>query len=1300
MATIILQAAGAFLGGIFGPIGSAIGSAAGAMAGYAIDQTLLQGHRRIEGPRLGAPRPFLAEEGQPIPRVYGTMRVGGNLIWATRFQETKTVERQGGKAGPRVTTTTYAYFGNFAFALCEGEIAGVRRIWADGRELDLEEFNVRVYIGSEDQLPDPPIAAKQDGKAPAYRGTAYVVFDHFPLGDFGNRIPQFQFEVMRPVGELNGQIRSVALLPGATEYGLDPEPVTHTPSPGVTIYVNRNVLHGPTDLIASLDELQALCPNLEEIAIVVTWFGDDLRAGHCRIRPKVTQNTALEFSEPWRVCGLAREEAEQVSYVDGVACYGGTPWDGSVVRCIQEIRRRGLRAALYPFLMMDVPSGNGLPDPHGADEQAPFPWRGRISCIPAPGSEGSPDKSAEIRDDVAAFCGSADVADFAVEEGAIAFSGDEDDWGFRRLVLHYAGLAELAGGVDTFLIGSELRGLTTLRDADNQFPFVEALCELAADVRSVLGSGTKITYGADWTEYFGHQPPDGSGDVFFHLDELWAHPAVDAVGIDNYMPLADWRDEDIDGGNPDGFRLPYDIDGLRSQVSAGEGFDWYYASAEAREARERSPITDGAYGKPWVFRYKDLVSWWENQHFNRIGGVEAAEPTAWLPRSKPIWFTELGCPAVDKGPNQPNVFPDRKSSENAIPYFSNGGRADEAPARFLQAHYQHWDPESPYFDEAKNPVSPVYGGRMVDRVRISVWAWDARPFPAFPLHDEIWADGENWSAGHWLNGRLCGVLGADLVEAILKGHGLPAADTKLVAGSLYGYLTDAPDTARAALEPFAQLFGVVAREEDGRLRFSSEDAAQQVFPVAELVVEEGGATLERTRMPQRDLNDAAEVSFIEPFAEYQAAVVRVVRPGAHEASIERLSLPGSIHREGAAALISDWLERRHVARDTIGFAVPANATAIEVGAVVRLDADEAGYDYLVTEVEQGWSCKVVARRVSRRVPTPQGLGFGDSNYRPPAFAGAPHVMLLDLPMLPGTADFEKQFRIAAFADPWRQQAVYASPEQSSFQFMTAVETRATMGELVEPLEPGPRARMDLAGSLTVKLFGGELASVSMASLLNGANVAALRSESGEWEVLQFAAAEEIAPSIWRLTKLLRAQLGTEDAMRTGNEAGAAFVLLNSAVVSAGLTPEQCGLVLNWRVGPAGQTPGTRNFVSAQQAGGMRARLPLSPVHLKAVEQDDGSVAISWIRRGRIDADAWLAEDIPLGEESEKYRIELAGEEGEARRVVEVATPSWTYPEELALADFPDRPCEVEVTVRQVSSSVGAGVPARCRVMLT
>ena len=164
-----------------------------------------------------------------------------------------------------------------------------------------------------------------------------------------------------------------------------------------------------------------------------------------------------------------------------------------------------------------------------------------ITASKAPGQPGSPDKTSEAADQVAAFVGAAERGDFAIVGDTVVYDGP-DEWSYRRMILHYAKLCKAAGEIDAFLIGSELRGLTTLRSDANTYPFVNRLKTLAEDVRQILGPSVKVSYAADWTEYFGHHPDDGSGDVFFHLDPLWAPEDIDFIGIDNYMPLADWRD--------------------------------------------------------------------------------------------------------------------------------------------------------------------------------------------------------------------------------------------------------------------------------------------------------------------------------------------------------------------------------------------------------------------------------------------------------------------------------------------------------------------------------------------------------------------------------------------------------------------------------------------------------------------------------------------------------------------------------------------------------------------------------------
>ena len=379
MATLVLGIAGGALGSLLGPAGAIVGRAAGALAGQVLDQRLFGPSRTIKGPRLSDLEVQASTEGTVIPRIYGRARLAGQIIWATDFEEVIETEESGGKTGPVVTTVEYSYFANFAVGLCEGPIAQIGRIWADGTLLDQSAFTFRVYTGTEDQDPDSLVLA-HESEAPAYRGTAYVVFERMPLADFGNRIPQLSFEIFRPVDGIERHVRAVCLIPGATEFGYDPLAVSRTTTPGTTDAENAHAVRNTSDWSVSIDQLQALCPNLEWVTLIVAWFGDDLRADSCTVRPKVENADKVTAGAEWGVTGLTRSTAVAVSTVDGRPAYGGGPSDLSVVRAIQDLKARGLNVALAPLVMMDIEEGNTLPDPEtGATGQPAYPWRGRIT---------------------------------------------------------------------------------------------------------------------------------------------------------------------------------------------------------------------------------------------------------------------------------------------------------------------------------------------------------------------------------------------------------------------------------------------------------------------------------------------------------------------------------------------------------------------------------------------------------------------------------------------------------------------------------------------------------------------------------------------------------------------------------------------------------------------------------------------------------------------------------------------------------------------------------------------------------
>ena len=779
--------------------------------------------------------------------------------------------------------------------------------------------------------------------------------------------------------------------------------------------------------------------------------------------------------------------------VDDKSVYGGTPTDRSVIEAIQAIRAAGQEVMFYPFILMDQVAFNGLPDPASqAFDQPVLPWRGRITLAKAAGQVGSTDRTAAAAAEVAAFFGTAAPAHFSVAAGAVQYSGPAE-WKYRRFVLHYATLCALAGGVNAFCIGSEMRGLTQIRGAGDSFPAVQALRQLAADVRAILGPATKISYAADWTEYFGYQT---GGDVYFHLDPLWADPNIDFIGIDNYMPASDWRDGEnhADAGQGSIYRLSY----LKANIGGGEGYDWYYDSAEGAAAQVRLPITDGAYGEPWVFRYKDLKGWWSNLHFDRTAGVRAVVPTDWVPGSKPIRFTEYGCAAVDKGANQPNRFIDVKSSESGLPAFSNGRRDDLMQMQYFRAQADYWR------DAANNPLSAQYGGPMVDMGHAHAWAWDARPFPEFP-GNPLWSDGENYARGHWLNGRVSTQALASVVAEICERSGAHDFDVAEVFGLVRGYSQAETSSARAALQPLMLAYGFEAIEREGNLLFKMRDGQVAAVLNRDLLAQTSDldGTVETTRAPEAEMAGRIRLGFVETAGSYEVRQAEAIFPDDTSLTVSQSDMPLVLTANEARSIAERWLSEARVARDTARFALPKSALPLGAGDVVALD----GQRYRIDRVEQAEAQLVDAVRVEAGIYQPSD--GAEERVIPRAFTAPVPVfpMFLDLPLLTGD-EVPHAPHVAVTADPWPGSvAVWSAPADAGYALNRLVAAPAVIGLTETSLAAAPAGLWDRGPALRVKIVGGTLSSSDELAVLNGANVLAIGDgSSARWEIVQFSEA--------------------------------------------------------------------------------------------------------------------------------------------------------------------------------------------------
>ncbi|MCE8508436.1 glycoside hydrolase TIM-barrel-like domain-containing protein [Ruegeria pomeroyi] len=1002
MATLVLGAAGAAIGGsiggaILGVSAATIGGFVGSTIGSFVDSWIVSSlapTQRIEGPRLDSLRITSSTEGAVIPRVYGRMRMGGNVIWATDFrEETKTTTQGGGKGGGgggKVKTTEYLYYASFAVALCEGPITGIGRIWADGKLLDTAGITWRWYPGDEAQPADPFIAAKMGAaNTPAYRGTAYVVFEELPLGNYGNRLPQLSFEVFRPLADpdtAEGLTRAVTMIPASGEFTYATQAIRKTDG-GATAPENLNALADSTDMVEALDRLQAMAPAVESVSLVVAWFGDD------------------------------------------------------------------------------------------------------------------------------------------------------------------------------------------------------------------------------------------------------------------------------------------------------------------RAAQVRTPITDGAAGKPWVFRYKDLRSWWSNPHYNRPGGVESGTPTAWVPQSKPIRFTELGCPAIDRGTNQPNVFFDPKSSESFTPYFSRGWRDDTIQRAYLEATYLWWG------EAANNPLSSAYGGRMVHVPECAAWTWDARPYPFFPELTDVWTDGPNWRLGHWLTGRLGVVSLAALVRHLCLRAGLPEdrIDITGLWGAVEGYAITALESPRASITTLARHFGFDAVETEGVTRFAMRGraAVASVTP-DDLVAAREGDVLELTRGQETELPQALKWQVARADEDYDAALVEARRITVDTTRIASESFPMAVPPEEAERRCRRALMEAWVGRETAAFRLPPSRLALDPADAIRLEHNGRLVDLRLVSIADAEARGIEAVRQDRATyDLPPGDPRAASLTRAVVF-GAPEAVLMDLPQLTEDQPAHRPL-VAAHAVPWPgEMAVFRSPSTDGFDLLTSFGSRARIGALVSDFYPGPTSRFDLGNALVVDLLTGTLESVTDLTLFGGANALAIKSTSGTWEIVQAGAVELLAPGRYRLTRLLRGQRGTEGAMGNPAPAGVRVVVLDTALASLPIAEADLGIPWNWRIGPASRPVSDETYVGptfTPEGVGLR---PFSVAHVEQPwrrPRTPGDLTIRWTRRSRaLAADSWGAVEVPLVEEVEAYEVEIL-DGATVKRVLTASTTSAIYTAAQQTADWgaPLAPGDtLTIRIYQLSALIGRG----------
>lgn len=992
---------------------------------------------------------------------------------------------------------------------------------------------------------------------------------------------------------------SVMLIPGSGEFVYDTQTqykISGTDISGTIVQggyqipINQHTPEGKANIHVALDQLQQTFPNLEWVGVVVNWFGTTMDIANCDVWPSVEyQANVATTPDTWQVAGMTRATARQIGSDSGVLRYGGTPDDDSIVRMLTELRARGLKIFFYPQMLMDI---------------AGKPWRGLLT-----GAAG-------------------DVTNFFTKTR-----------GYNAYITHYANL--VAGKVEAFAIGTELRDLTKITSAAGVFPAVMQLMSLAMSVKTILGSGVKVTYAADWSEY--HHTDGG----WYHLDPLWASAAIDMVGIDAYFPLTD------------AVQTGYDIAAIQAGWTSGEGYDWYYTDP----ARTTQASLASAYA------WKNISWWWNNTHTNPGGAV-----TAWVPGSKPIWFTEYGFASVDGCTNEPNVFVDSSASASAYPRFSRG-RVDFMAQRVAIAA-----------TEARWAGSSMITERFL-------WTWDARPYPYFPDLTQVWSDSENWVAGHWVQGKLGASHVAAAVQHIMLRAGLDSAqiDISKLQIMLDGFVLHERVSARAALQQLMDAYFFTIKESGHALVAVPRDASvDATVDVSQCIAQKKDAqevayVLERQEdlvLPQR-----AEVQFLNRLQRYETDVASAERSlqSATDTAVLKVSLV--LAQTHAAIIAQTLLADRWAERSQVTMQLPIRYAALEPGDVVALTDGAITHRIRLNRVQIG---KPGVVRLHGAIDAAQAWdGYiapvvgSDGALVPPA--PLTRLEILDIPALPSDAQDALTLRFAAcgLSEGWSGVTVVRDETSGEDSVLMDIATPATIGTALTVLPAGTTSVFDRVSTVDVSVLGSAtLAGATESAVLNGANIALIGNE-----IVQFASTTLVGTGVYRLSNLLRGRLGTEYALST-HAIGERFVLIDGSVVPFVVPVSNVGQSWTLRASTFGTSlaSGTTQTITVQ-ANSLK---PSRPVLITARRDTiSGDITLRWVRRARIDGGLRNYVDVPLMEESERYDVAIYNG-ATLLRSWQPVTTSQVYSAAEQTADFGSAPSSLTVAVTQRSALIGPG----------
>lgn len=550
---------------------------------------------------------------------------------------------------------------------------------------------------------------------------------------------------------------------------------------------------------------------------------------------------------------------------------------------------------------------------------------------------------------------------------------------------------------------------------------------------------------------------------------------------------------------------------------------------------------------------------------------------------------------------------------------------------------------------------------------------------------------------------------ADIIEAeALKSKMLLNTDLDLsdLSGDVRGYRIASVSAIRGGLDQLQGAWPFDVVQSGYNIRFARRGKS----PVTVITSDKLGAVssagqsvpqLSNVREMDSVLPSKVTVKYLEPERDYDQGEQVAERINTPTVNTQTVDMAIVLTADEAAQVADVLLYMYWLERYDVKFTLPPEYLYLEPADVVTVEADGATYELRLTAItytaEGAIECQAKYNSAAIYTSTAQGYS-GSSVSQGITLAGPTRYELLDVPVLADQFDQAGwPLAMTGFTPDWPGGVLMRSDDSGQTWTDVAGVTNpgAIMGQAVSGvLASAPSDRIDKLGTLTVN-FSRDVFSVTELQMLNGQNHFAY-GRDGRWEIIAAQNCVQNIDGSYTLTDFLRGRFGTEWAAGLHTSADLIISLNIYTLQWVGMNINTIGLARSWRgvtLGAAVDSDASRN-VTYQ---GVNLK-PLSPVYLNG-NRLSNNWTLTWIRRTRVGGELRDNVDVPLGEASESYDVEIYDGSGYAtvKRTISVSSPTASYSSADQTTDFGSAQSILYLKIYQKSATIGRGYPLQASI---